>query len=116
VFTGRLKLAKVLLAHQANLHAVDKIGHNVVHFAISSNDLEAVKFCWLHKADFEAKDCMGWTPLLWAVITNADPAIVEFLLANGCQQSAKDSNSLTISQHARLGDRHLVAQLLAKAK
>jgi ankyrin repeat domain-containing protein 54 len=64
------------------------------HVACTRDDHEVLKLLIKHKADLEARDCIGNTPLHLAACTNHTAVITELLQA-GCDSGAKDTNGRT---------------------
>jgi ankyrin repeat protein len=65
-----------------------------IHKAVELGSLEDVKQLLADGVDVDAKNKLGWTPLLWAV-GDGHKEIVELLIANGADVNAKRSDGGT---------------------
>ena len=65
-----------------------------IHKAVELGSLEDVKQHLADGVDVDAKDKLGWTPLLWAA-GGGHKEIVELLIAKGANLNAKTSENLT---------------------
>lgn len=78
----RCKVA-LLLNHCANPDIPDHQGKKPLHVAIQANNLTAVQALLQKKADSNAKDINGWTPLHYAAKYNCSDEITRNLIGNG---------------------------------
>lgn len=123
VYNGYLEIASLLLEKGANKDSKDINGMGVLHYAVDSNRVEAVKFCLEFIEDVDQRDNNGWTPLLragtclksclsWAqlgnlfeyisAIVNATTDISNLLIDKGADPEAKDKLGFNFYKHLSL--------------
>lgn len=66
LFYAFIDIAQYLLEKNANIHLRDINDRTALHYAIDGDNLDAVKFALKHRAEINARDDKGWTPLLRA--------------------------------------------------
>ena len=72
---GNPKLVKMLLAHQANVHAKNLKGSTPLHLAALAGQLEVIQVLLSNKADIAAADNLGQTPLHFAAFIGQVPTV-----------------------------------------
>jgi ankyrin repeat protein len=80
--TGRLDLAKLLLAYGADVNAKNQSSQTPVYFAARANQIEMAKFLFARGAKINARDTSGHTPLYEAAL-RGHKEMVQWLLAQG---------------------------------
>jgi ankyrin repeat protein len=93
---GNLATVETLLRHDARIGVTDEDGQSVLHAAVEGNgsDAEAiVKRVLGLRADLEARNIWGQTPLHWAAWHNA--AMIPILLGAGASLEATDRTGRT---------------------
>jgi ankyrin repeat protein len=70
--------------------AKDDMGFNALHWAVYVNNKDAIKALLAHKANIDAQNSTGRTPLMMA-ISLKNTAIAEYLLKHGAAVGAKDN-------------------------
>lgn len=100
----RFDICKLLLQHGADIDILsteENMERTSLIWAVSCENMEAVKFLVQHGADIEkTDDCFGATPFLWAVSENK-LEIAKYLVSLGCNQYVRDvvgRSCLDISQ------------------
>jgi ankyrin repeat protein len=90
---GDLAKVKALLIKNPNLvFSQDNGGATPLHYTVREGHAEVLKYLLTNKADVNARDKSGYTPLYWAVC-NKDAA--EVLLAHGAKVNARDARYRT---------------------
>jgi cytohesin len=88
--------------------------HGTIHSAVDGGDVEAVKEFLAAAVDVNAKDGVGWTPLLYAA-AYGHKEIAELLIENGADLNAKSENGWTpLHRAAEYGHKGIVELLIAK--
>jgi len=112
---GDVEQIKLHLAKGADFNKADQYGYTPLKRAIEGHHPEAsIAIIESGKADINAKDREGKTPLIVAV-SMAEQAIAEALVAKGADVKAKDNNDRT-ALHAAilLGQKDMAALLIEK--
>ncbi len=78
-----------ILACADDLDVVDEYRQTPLYYAISANDVGAVRALLEFGADPNHRSNAGWTPLLMAARDSTDPRVVSELLDTGADPSAK---------------------------
>ncbi|XP_056653325.1 titin homolog isoform X2 [Monodelphis domestica] len=84
----------ILLLHGADPNMVDESSSSALHYAAAGGNLRIVERLLESKANMEARDKLGLTPLLLAV-KNHHEAMVDLFLKNGANVNAKDNSKRT---------------------
>ncbi|XP_027782101.2 ankyrin repeat domain-containing protein 7 [Marmota flaviventris] len=86
--------ATILLSHGADPNLVDFYYNTALHYAVCGQNVSLVRKLLEHKANLEAKNKDGYTPLLLAIVENNEN-MVKFLLKKGADVNASDKNQRT---------------------
>lgn len=111
---GDVETVKALLkANPKLVFSKEKVnGATPLHFAAAHDHADVAEVLLAFKAEVNAKDGQGLTPLFWAV--EWGPSVVELLLANHADVEVTDESGLTpLGEATRMGRKHLVELLLA---
>ena len=77
---GSADAMSVLLRHFPDkVNVKDEQGRTPLHAAARGNNSDVIEFLLGKNADADAKDCNGWTALIWAAFSNATNAIKALL-------------------------------------
>jgi hypothetical protein len=112
---GDIDQIKLHLAKGSNFNVADSSGNTPLKLTIQWHHREAAKLIIESgKADLNAKDPEGRTPLLVA-LTNAENDVAQMLIDKGADIKAKDKNDMT-ALHAALrgGQAEMAKQLIEK--
>ena len=117
---NRPSVVATLLAHQANPNAREgSYGWTPLHPAARAGHLEVVKLLLQAKADVNAADRAGETPLhkalvagLFVKVTDQQMEIIRLLLANGAAVNATDKHGHTPLYYAEREHKQAVIELL----
>src|SRR6266568_779470 len=91
----------------------DEDGFTPLHLAAANGYKDIAELLLASKADIEATDNSGSTPLHQAVAASAEHSdLVEVLIAHKADLNAADANGLTPLHYATLADNGKVAKLL----
>ena len=60
-----------------------------------SGTVQEVRMAILGGANVNAREELGWTPLMFAAFDNADPEIISVLFRNGADMNAKSASGIT---------------------
>ena len=86
-----------------------------LNLAISKGDLAKVQQLVEIGVDVNKKDERGTTPLMYAILFN-QPQIAAYLIRNGADYRAEDSNGLTISDYAEKSKSEEIIKLVSDAR
>lgn len=90
--------------HGLNVDARDKQGHTALHAAAAEGKIESARLLLANKANINAQDRFGMTPLMYAVQANNAPTVL-FLLKQGADKTLRDlEQKWTAEQRARYYD------------
>ncbi len=92
------QIVRLLLNSHANVRAQSQEGMpclNLVAQAYHPNLLAIAAMLLAQGADVNARDYMGWTPLMETAMNGADPALIKLLLDHGANVSARDPDGHT---------------------
>ena len=106
---GNVEVVKILLAHQANVHAKNIQGRTPLHLAAYDGKPEIIQLLLDHNASIEAKDNQGQTPLHRAAVAERVEA-VQRLVNHQANIAAIDLNG---KRPYDLAELDAVKQLLA---
>lgn len=99
---GNLEVAEMLLALGADIAARDPAGHTALHIAARAGQAPVAKLLLDHGADITVRvPNRGETPLHIAALYGR-LKVIELLAARGADLNAKDNESVTPLQYARL--------------
>ncbi|XP_019617078.1 PREDICTED: uncharacterized protein LOC109464512 [Branchiostoma belcheri] len=89
---GKTGVVELLIQHDANLEARDKVGRTALHVASSNGQTGVVKLLIQHRADVQASDEYGRTALHMAS-SNGQTGVVELLIQHDADLEARDEVS-----------------------
>lgn len=104
---GCAACVKVLLDGKADPNA-QPAGKSPLHVAVNMTDATVVQHLLAAKADFEAKDVAGATPLFYAVHNKKVPAFTQLLVDAGADVNAIGPGGKIIWQNSEGGDVHKI--------
>ena len=116
VAQGSVPLARILIAHGADLEAPSEDrAARAIHLAANFGDLEMLNLLLEVGADIEARDQTGQTPLLIAAATN-NLKIVKVLLDRGADKEARESGEgqTPLMRASQLGFLEIAVALVVK--
>lgn len=100
-----------LLAHGADVNALDSDDDTALHGAGQTGNVEIVRMLLDKGANPNAKNKVGGTPLMWAAVYgNVEAA--RLLLNRGADPSLKDADGITAAEWAARNKRENIVQLL----
>ncbi|HEY0726823.1 MAG TPA: ankyrin repeat domain-containing protein [Pyrinomonadaceae bacterium] len=100
-----------LLAHGADVNALDEDGDTALHGAGQTGNVEIVRMLLDKGANPNVQNKVGGTPLMWAAVYgNVDAA--RLLLSRGADPTLKDNDGITAAEWAVRNKREGVVQLL----
>jgi len=101
-------MSKMLLAHGAQVNAIDAEGQTPIHYASRVRSLPAVQLLLQHGADVNLVTSSGFTPLhsfCQGVCFEAEHlSILEALLAHGAEPARRDAEGLRPYDHINMQD------------
>jgi ankyrin repeat protein len=100
-----------LLAHGADVSAVDADGDTALHGAAKSGNVEIMRLLLDKGANPNATNRQGGTPLMWVAVFGHDEA-ARLLLSRGADASLKDNDGVTAAEWAVRNKRDNVRVLL----
>ena len=100
-----------LLAHGADVSAVDADGDTALHGAAKSGNVEIMKLLLDKGANPNATNRQGGTPLMWTAVFGHEEA-TRFLLSRGANASLKDNDGVTAAEWAARNKRENVRVIL----
>jgi uncharacterized protein len=100
-----------LLAHGADVSAVDNDGDTALHGAGQTGNVEIIRMLLDKGANPNVKNKVGGTPLMWAAVYGHTDA-ARTLLSRGADASLKDNDGITAVEWAERNKRDNVVQLL----
>jgi len=90
---GHAILAKLLLAHSANVDSTDDLGETPLHSAARRNNVGVAKVLIENSANVDSTDNMGWTALHWAAHWGSVD-VAKHLIAHSANLNAATVSSL----------------------
>lgn len=97
---------------------LNESGMTELHIACYEGELEWVQNCVKAGLDVHARDVRGYTPLHWVVdmgLCNVErEEIVEFLIEEGAEVDAKDSQGESVLETARRVEANYLVPLLVQ--
>ena len=100
-----------LLAHGADVSAVDADGDTALHGAAKSGNVEIIRLLLDKGANPNATNRQGGTPLMWTAVFGHDQA-ARLLLSRGADASLKDNEGITAAEWALRNKRENVRVIL----
>jgi uncharacterized protein len=100
-----------LLAHGADVSAVDADGDTALHGAAKSGNVEIMRLLLDKGANPNATNRQGGTPLMWTAVFGHDAA-ARLLLSRGADASLKDNEGITAAEWAVRNKRDNVRVIL----
>jgi ankyrin repeat protein len=102
---GHVKVARLLLAHGADVTSRDSQHRTPLFLASQKGRLKVVQVLLEHGADAACRDSVGWTPLHTSSAEGHDNVVL-FLLEHGANRDSQDNDGSTplhqASRHGRL--------------
>jgi ankyrin repeat protein len=92
---GKDEIVKLLIVHGANVNAHGVWGYTALHFAVQRGNVPLVTFLLDHKADVNAPDDNGMTPIVTA---GANIEVIKLLVAHGADVSSHGGDNTLLSQ------------------
>ena len=114
LFTSALQASESTTTNTTPV-AVVKITPSQLNVAISKGDLAKVQQLVEIGVDVNKKDERGKTPLMYAILFK-QTEIVAYLIRNGADYRAEDSNGLTISDYAEKSKSEEIIKLVNDAR
>jgi len=114
LFTNALQASESTTTNTTPV-AVVKITPSQLNVAISKGDLAKVQQLVGIGVDVNKKDERGKTPLMYAILFK-QTEIVSYLIRNGADYRAEDSNGLTISDYAEKSKSEEIIKLVNDAR
>lgn len=105
----QIELAKLLLAHKANINIQNDSGLSALHKAAYNADLDFIKFLLENGANLELADNHGQTPIFEA---RGNPVTTEFFIKKGVKLNLRSKNyrsplSTALSEYSGwIGNKH----------
>lgn len=91
-------------------------GNNLYHLAVNKQSIDLLKLATGHKANVNAKNNEGYTPLHLAAMKAKDVEILKYLLANGADKGAQTEFDETVydlaSENEILKEKHIAIDFL----
>lgn len=84
--------------------------------ASSSQNKEVISALIKNGADVNAKNSLGWTPLILAAGNNKNPEVIALLIESGADINAKDSAENTALDYAKKNKNKAAVKILKKAR
>ncbi len=87
---GNPVIVKYLLDNQADINESNFSGSSALNVATAKQHFEVVKLLVWGNADVDQEDCVGWTPLVYALGISGedvDLEIADFLIENGADMN-----------------------------
>ncbi|GLH12720.1 Poly [ADP-ribose] polymerase tankyrase, partial [Gryllus bimaculatus] len=106
---GHTKVVQILLTYGADITKEDICGRQAIHFGISAKCIEITKFLLQRKADPNAVDKKGRTPLMEAA-QKGDAQSIELLLQHGADINLRDNDHRTALHYAPHRDYHQITK------
>jgi len=100
-----------LLAHGADVSAVDADGDTALHGAAKSGNVEIMRLLLDKGANPNSTNRQGGTPLMWVAVFGHDEA-ARFLLSRGADAWLKDNDGVTAAEWAARNKRENVRVIL----
>ena len=115
VTRGHMPLAEFLLAHDADLNAaIGKRKQTLLHWAAEHGSFGIVTFCNANRADINAQQVDGATPLLLAA-KGGNRYVVELLLKKNALLSPRTSSQATARSVAERNGHYDIVKLIDAA-
>ncbi|KAK7871421.1 hypothetical protein R5R35_006121 [Gryllus longicercus] len=111
---GQTCTVQILLKYGASVSKKDIFNRQPIHYALCSRNIEIPELLLKRRADPNARDQNGKTPLLMAA--RADTQLTELLLEHGADVNAKDDDQWTALHHAIQKRHHQNMKLLLDRK
>ena len=89
ILSKDFELSQILIDHGANMEEVGRNGETILHHVVTLDDEEIIQFMLNNKANIEALDARGMTPLMVAAESSCITSL-KLLLANGAMTTPKD--------------------------
>jgi ankyrin repeat protein len=112
---GHMKVARLLLAHGADVNSRDSQHRTPLFLASKKGRLEVVQLLLDHGADVANRDSVGWTPLHTSSAEGHDNVVLS-LLEHGADPDSQDNDGSTPLHQASRHGRLAVVQLLLEWK
>ena len=107
---------EILKANGLELSRKQGNGNNLYHLAVNKESINLIKLAERHKANVNAKNTEGYTPLHLAAMKAKDDKILKYLLANGAQKEALTEFDETAydlaSENEILKEKHIAIDFL----
>jgi ankyrin repeat protein len=110
-FVKNLEVSKLLIESGADLAKKDCIGNTASHLACKKGEVDVVQLLIDAKADVNAQDNAGQTPLMWV----KKGLVVKLMIESGADLQVKDDKGNTALHYAWEKEAD-VAQILVDAK
>ena len=115
---GRVDAVRLLLEHNSEVNAQDKMGetplhHTVTGYRLRANRPQIVRLLLKHGANANARDHELRTPLHWVAMREDLLDVLRVLLEHGADLNAEDQNGKTPLQLSSEGGHQEVTQLLS---
>lgn len=110
-----IKIVELLIKNNAKINPKNIWGETPLHVAAERGDIHMMKYLLSHKADIEARDNNGYTPLRHALFGRNPEKSVAFLLDSGANPTDPDNEGNTTLHCATQSNEDETVRLLIKA-
>lgn len=104
VYDGKFEpIKETIKKYPDAVHWADTDRITAMHFVGAQNDPSIIRFLVDHGANINARDRVGWTPLMWFITFEPQPEMIRLMVAYGAKLDIKDDGGRTALQVMRAG-------------